>query len=183
MTTNIATPTNPSERGLPVLTRPADAELLGDARRLSDALSDVLRVVHFRDRDRACCYDVSVSQCYALKAVADGGPLTVNELAGPLYLDKSTTSRVANGLVAKGYLSRQRDEVDGRVVKLGVTENGSALSRRIDDDLAVEYAELLGDFDPEIRAAITRLVSRLGRSFAARVEASGGSCCVVRDHD
>ncbi len=146
---------------------------------MSDALGDLIRVVQFRDRDRACCYDVSVSQCYALKAVADRGPLTVNDLAGELYLDKSTASRVANGLEEKGYVVRERDEGDGRVIRLSASATGSTLCARIDDDLAREYADLLTDFDPEVRAAITRLLGRLAASFAARVETSGGSCCVV----
>ena len=157
----------------------ADSRLMDDARAMSDALGDLIRVVQFRDRDRACCYDVSVSQCYALKAVADKGPLTVNELAAELYLDKSTVSRVANGLEEKGYLVRERDEGDGRVIRLLASPAGAELCRRIDGDLAREYADLLTDFDPEVRAAITRLLGRLGASFAARVETSGGSCCVV----
>ncbi|MDH5590892.1 MAG: MarR family transcriptional regulator [Gemmatimonadota bacterium] len=159
---------------------PSDPTLLDDARRLYDALSEVIRVIQFRDRDRACCYDVSVSQCYALKAVVDGGPLTVNELAANLYLDKSTASRVANGLVEKGYLARARDPEDGRVVRLVPTPEGGRLCERIDDDLSREYADLLSDFDPDVRAGINELVTRLGRSFAARVAASGGSCCVTR---
>jgi len=180
MTTTIETQSRPADRRLPVLGRGADPELLEDAHHLSEALSDLIRVVQFRDRDRACCYDLSVSQCYALKAVDDTGPLTVNDLAGQLYLDKSTASRLANGLVDKGHLVRERDAEDGRVVRLAATEEGHALCSQIEGDLAMEYAELLSDFDPEIRAAITRLVSRLGRSFAARVDASGGSCCVVK---
>jgi len=146
---------------------------------MSAALGELIRIVQFRDRDRACCYDVSVSQCYALQAVADRGPLTVNELAAELYLDKSTASRLANGLEEKGYLARRRDEGDGRVIRLVPTEEGVAMRRRIDDDLARDYAELLTDFDPEVRAAITRLLARLAASFAARVETTGGSCCVV----
>ena len=146
---------------------------------MSDALSDLIRIVQFRDRDRACCYDVSVSQCYALKAVTDRGTLTVNELAAELYLDKSTASRVANGLEEKGYLARERDEADGRVIRLIASPAGAELCHRIDADLAREYAELLTDFDPEVRAAITRLLGRLALSFAARVETTGGSCCVV----
>ena len=156
-----------------------EGRLLEDARAMSDALGDLIRVVQFRDRDRACCYDVSVSQCYALKAVADRGPLTVNDLAAELYLDKSTASRVANGLEEKGYLVRERDEGDGRVIRLSASATGATLCARIDDDLAREYADLLTDFDPEVRAAITRLLGRLAVSFAARVETSGGSCCVV----
>jgi DNA-binding MarR family transcriptional regulator len=153
--------------------------LLADAEQLSGALSELIRVIQFRDRDRACCYDISVSQCYALKRVVEAGPFTVNELAAHLYLDKSTASRVANGLVDKGLVVRERDSEDGRVVQLVATSEGASVSSTIESDLRHEYAEMLSDFDPEVRAAITRLVGRLGRSFTARVEASGGSCCVV----
>lgn len=161
-------------------TTKADPRLLADAYRFSESLMDLIRVVQFRDRDRACCYDVSVSQCYALKAVSDHGPLTVNDLAARLYLDKSTASRVANGLEERGYLARERDPEDGRVVRLRATESGAALCRTIERDLAEEYAELLEDFDPEVRAAMERVLGRLAGCFAARVDVSGGNCCSVR---
>jgi len=164
---------------MPTILPTLDPGVLRDAGDLSRALSDLTRVVQFRDRDRACCYDVSVSQCYALKAVVERGPLAVNDLAAELYLDKSTASRVANGIEEKGYVARERDARDGRVIRLVATPEGAALHGRIEGDLAREYAELLMDFDPEVRAAITRLLGRLAVSFAARVEASGGSCCRV----
>ena len=179
MTTTIET-AEPSPAALPILVPHRDPALLDDARNLSAALAELIRVVQFRDRDRACCYDVSVSQCYALKGVADAGALTINDLAAHLYLDKSTASRIANGLVDKGLLTRERDAEDGRVVQLVATPAGQHICSSIETDLASEYAELLNDFDPEIRSAITKLVARLGRSFASRVETSGGSCCVVK---
>jgi DNA-binding MarR family transcriptional regulator len=123
---------------------------------------------------------VSVSQCYALKAVVDAGRLTVNDLAAHLYLDKSTASRLAQTLVDKGYLARVRDDGDGRVVHLMPTPDGAALCAAIEIGEAVEYAQLLADFEPAIRVEINRLVARLGRCFASGVEASGGSCCVVK---
>jgi DNA-binding MarR family transcriptional regulator len=163
---------------LPILE--TDPRVREDAQALGEALSELIRVVQFRDRDRACCFDVSVSQCYALKAVADRGPLTVNDLAAHLFLDKSTASRVANGLVDMGYLARARDPEDGRVVRLVATPEGRVLDDRIADHLTTEYVDLLGDFDPAVRDALTELVGRLGRSFAARVDVSGGTCCTVR---
>jgi MarR family transcriptional regulator, 2-MHQ and catechol-resistance regulon repressor len=173
---------NASTRALPVADHgpQPDSHLFEDARRLSSALSELIRVVQFRDRDRACCYDVSVSQCYALKAVAQAGRLTVNDLAAHLYLDKSTASRLAQSLVEKGYLERGRDGDDGRVVHLAATSEGVALCATIDAGEAREYAELLADFDAEVRSEINRLVGKLGRCFASSVEASGGSCCVVK---
>ncbi len=92
----------------------------------------------------------------------------------------ATASRIANGLVDKGLLARTRDAEDGRIVLLVATPEGGAICRRISADLATEYADLISDFDPQVRAAMTRLVGRLGRSFAAGVEASGGNCCVVK---
>lgn len=159
--------------------RRIDSGLLADAEIFSDALGELIRVVQFRDRDRACCYELSVSQCYGLKAIADAGRLTVNQLAAFLFLDKSTASRIANGLVDKGLAARERDEQDGRVVHLVATEAGRRIHERIEADLAHEYAELLEDFDPAFRSAIVKLIGRLKRSFASRVETEGGSCCVV----
>ena len=159
---------------------PLRPDLIADGRELGSALADLVRVVQFRDRDRACCFDVSVSQCYALKSVVGAGGLTVNELAGELYLDKSTASRLAGGLEDKGYLARERSDGDGRVVNLVPTEAGTALCRAIEAGEAHEYAALLADFDPAVRAELNRLVRRLAGCFASGVEASGGSCCVVR---
>jgi hypothetical protein len=39
----------------------------GDAETFHAALSELVRVYQFRDRDRICCHDVSVTQCYALE--------------------------------------------------------------------------------------------------------------------
>src|SRR6056297_3139886 len=66
-----------------------DDALLQDTDSFSRALGDLIRVVQFRDRDRACCHGLSVTQCYGLEGIIENGGLTVNELAAYLYLDKS----------------------------------------------------------------------------------------------
>ncbi len=157
-----------------------DPELAGDARRLAEAVAELSRVIQFRDRDRVCCYDVSASQCHALRGVVDAGALTVNELAAYLLVDKSTASRIANSLVEKSYLEREPDSSDGRSIQLLATHRGRALCAAIRADEERDYADLLQDFEPAARADIQRLVGRLVRCFAAGVDAQGGSCCVVR---
>src|SRR5262245_24559669 len=86
---------------LPVLT--SDPDLARDTEELYDALEDLLRVYQFRDRDRICCFDISVSQCYALEGLVRRGSMTLNDLAAHLYLDKSTASRVIDALERKGH--------------------------------------------------------------------------------
>lgn len=159
-------------------TRPADPTLERDAEALYEAVSELVRVYQSLDRDRICCHDISVSQCYALEVLAGRGGLTLNELAAHLYLDKSTASRVIDALERKGYVERSPHPRDGRSVLLVATEAGKALYRTIRIDLLAEEKALLAGFDPEIRQAMTQLVARLARAVAARVE-TGGSCCRV----
>ena len=151
-----------------------------DAAALSRAFSELIRVIQFRDRDRACCYGLTVSQCYGLKAVCEAGFLGVNDLAAALYLEKSTASRLAAGLQGAGLVERGSDPEDGRSVRLSATAAGREAYRAIEGDLLREHEDLLAGFDPEVRAAVAQVVGRLTKAMANRVEADGGSCCVVR---
>jgi|SRR6185369_11700333 len=164
---------------LPILTETSDPALERDAKALYGALSDLIRVYQFRDRDRICCHDVSVSQCYALEALVRQGGMTLNDLAAHLYLDKSTASRVIDSLERKGYVARTPHPSDGRSLLLEPTPPGRELHQRIEMDIVAEEKALLADFDPEIRQAMANLIARLARAAAARVETGGGSCCRV----
>lgn len=159
--------------------RRTDPSLEADARELRGALSELIRVYSFRDRDRICCYDVSVTQCNALEAIAQHEPLTLNELAAALYLDKSTTSRVVDALAKKGYAVRGENPESRRSILVESTPEGRELLARIQQDLLDEEMRLLEDFDPEVRQAAARLIGRLARAAAARVDTSAGSCCLT----
>src|SRR3990170_1987472 len=127
MNVMLAPPIAPSRR--------SDASLQQYAEALHAAVSDLVRVYQFRDRDRICCHDISVTQCYALEAVAAQGPLRLGALADRMFLDKSTTSRVVATLVRKGYLSQTTDPADARATAIAVTKAGRQLYLRITRDL------------------------------------------------
>src|SRR5712691_1403662 len=98
-----------------------------EAAGLYAALSDLVRVYQFRDRDRICCHDISVTQCYALEALIRRGSSTLGQVAAELYLDKSTASRVVGSLERKGYVSRSSHPDDGRALALKATAAGQRL--------------------------------------------------------
>jgi MarR family 2-MHQ and catechol resistance regulon transcriptional repressor len=158
---------------------PADPALARDTEALYDALEDLLRVYQFRDRDRICCFDVSVSQCYALEGLVRRGPMTLNELAAYLYLDKSTASRVVDALERKGYVARGPHPRDGRSLLLEPTAPGRELEGKIRESILAEERLLLADFPSEVRQSMTQLLRRLAGAAAASVETGGGSCCRV----
>jgi MarR family transcriptional regulator, 2-MHQ and catechol-resistance regulon repressor len=154
-----------------------DPGLRSDAEALRRAVSDLIRVYSFRDRDRICCHDVSVTQCYALEALAERGPLTLNDLAAGLFLDKSTASRVVDGLQRKGYAERQENPESRRSILVGITPQGEAVRARIEQDVLADEMRLLQGVPPEVRRGAAELVARLAAAAAARVDTSGGSCC------
>jgi DNA-binding MarR family transcriptional regulator len=152
-------------------------KLDSDAAALHDALSELVRVYQFRDRDRICCHDVSVTQCYAVDALVRRGPSGLNELAAELYLDKSTASRVIATLERKGYVTRAPHPEDRRAIVLSVTSAGRRLHDRIRADLLGEAKELLAEFEPEVRKGAAQLILRLARAAAERSGVSGPTCC------
>jgi MarR family transcriptional regulator, 2-MHQ and catechol-resistance regulon repressor len=154
----------------------SDTSLADDARALHRVLDELTRVVQFRDRDRICCHDVSVTQCYALRALVAEGPMGLNALAESLFLDKSTASRVVAALERKGYLLRRPDPADGRAVVLEASDGGRRLYRRIEEELVEEVTRLAAGFGPAVRREMVRLLGRLAAAAAARVERSGGCC-------
>ena len=166
---------SPAER--PIAATQDEALLDADAASLHDALAELVRVYQFRDRDRICCHDVSVTQCYALEALLRRGPSGLNELAAELYLDKSTASRVVAALERKGYVRRATHPEDGRAIVLTVTTAGRKLHDRIRRDLVDEARELLGDVEPEVRQGAARLILRLARAAAVRSGVAGPACC------
>jgi MarR family transcriptional regulator, 2-MHQ and catechol-resistance regulon repressor len=156
-----------------------DPRLERDAAELHAALSELIRVYQFRDRDVICCHDLSVTQCHALTLVGQEGPLSMNDLAARLYLDKSTTSRVVAALERKGYAAREANPADRRALRLTATPEGARLLTRIRGEILAEEKRLLAEFEPAVRKEMTRLVSRLARAAAARIDTTGGTCCTI----
>jgi DNA-binding MarR family transcriptional regulator len=150
-------------------------EIAGDAWDLYQAVSELVRVYQFRDRKRICYYDISVTQCHALGAIAGHGPMSLNSLASQLYLDKSTTSRVTDSLEKKGYIRRSVDANDARALRLEVTKSGRDLHARIIQDLVDEMKILIEDLDPDVRQATARLVARLAKAASERFSGGGVS--------
>ena len=167
--------------------QPADspqAALERDAIELQLAVADLVRVYQFRDRDRICCHDISVTQCYALETLVEHGPMRLGALAERLFLDKSTTSRVVGALVKKGYVEQGADARDGRATALSATRKGRGLCTRITDDLVRQQKQLLQDLEPEVRSGVAEVLRRLARAADARFrsgipEEGSTSCCAA----
>jgi MarR family 2-MHQ and catechol resistance regulon transcriptional repressor len=157
-----------------------DMRLRMDAFDLQEALSELVQAHQLRDRKATYHYGISVTQSYALNSVVARWAMTLNELAAELYLDKSTTSKVIDSLVEKGYVRRARDREDARALSLEPTAKGLALHSRIQRDLVGEMRNLIADDSPAVRRATIRAVTGLARLASKKFRRNGPAGCAMK---
>jgi ubiquinone/menaquinone biosynthesis C-methylase UbiE/DNA-binding MarR family transcriptional regulator len=102
---------------------------------------------------------------------------TLADLADEVYLDKSTTSRVVDSLVRKGYARRVPEPGDGRVTRIEATREGMDLYTVIDEHLIEQEKKLIADLEPGVRQATARVIARLARLAKDRLSREDGMCC------
>jgi DNA-binding MarR family transcriptional regulator len=142
------------------------------------ALSDLARRYQFRNREEVCCYGLTVSQCYALQALAEEDVLESSDLATRLGLDISTTTRLVDQLVRKKLAIRRRGTEDARVREIELTRTGRRLISRIEEDFAKFLSASLADLPPAVRESLPEVIRRLARVLECGNTGTG--CEVVR---
>lgn len=153
-----------------------DHQLDHDARALFGAIRKLLRIYQFRDRQRTCYHDISVTQCYALETLARDGAMGVNRLSSKLRLEKSSASRMLDSLEQKGYVRRKDDPRDGRARIIEMTSKGRRVHDEIVEELVEEKRELLAGVGKSARAAAIRILFDLARVAEDRFGDVTGSC-------
>lgn len=153
----------PSDLRLPAV----DDALIRDADAFSQALESLARIYQLQDPRQTCSYGISLTECYALEAIATLGPVGVNEIAAALALDKSTASRAASSLVRKRLAARRPHPRDGRAIEVTATREGTRLVQRIRDASRSCHRELLAEFPPDVRRAAAALLQRIAATERA----------------
>lgn len=142
---------------------------VNDGKKIYQALSDLARRYQFRNRDEVCCYGLTVSQCYALQSLFDEGEMSSSALSARLGLDLSTTTRLLDQLSRKKLILRARSSEDARVRNIRLTDAGSRLISRIENDFGTMLAQALDEFDPKVIKVLPDILRALTGSLDCRV--------------
>jgi DNA-binding MarR family transcriptional regulator len=113
-------------------------------------------------------------------------PLSQNDLVVRLRLEKSTVSRLVGQLEQRGWIERQRNALDDRVLDLSLTDAG----QRIAGDLATapqaKFARLLESIPEQKRAlvlgALQTLVEALREDHEVAVADRPEATCAAPEH-
>jgi DNA-binding MarR family transcriptional regulator len=103
--------------------------------------------------------DLSMSHVKALGVLTDCGcELSVKEVSEELGLSLPGGSRTIDALLRRGYLERREDDQDRRMKRIGITESGRDVSRRILEARLEGLEQFTASLTPEQR---TRLMAAL----------------------
>jgi DNA-binding MarR family transcriptional regulator len=103
-----------------------------EAHRLHTLFMDLVRVAGLLQPDQEIPgQPLSMSQTYTIHELDQGEPLSQQELAERLFLEKSTVSRMVADLESKGLVERERDPSNRRTYRLRLTDAGRAFHRRV----------------------------------------------------
>ena len=98
------------------------------------------------------------------------GERTVTQLASGLGVSRGWASRVAEELVERGYVAREGDPGDRRVVRLRLTEESLAEIERAYRWRGDVVAAALAGHSPAERAAIRRFLRQVATGLAAEAD-------------
>lgn len=114
---------------------------------------------------------VSLSELFAVHELDADGPLAQRDLTERLRLDKSTVSRLVDGLVRKGYVTRERDPANRRLYRLLLTAEGRAAHRAAAAGFHERHAGLLDAMTAAEREALGIGLTGLLRALRGDPEA------------
>ena len=87
-------------------------------------------------------YDLNAYQCWMLLLLRDRGPMSLSELAGRMWMDHPTTSRLVHALEKMSLLEVKPDPNHGRKVLIGVNPEKRDLLEEIHGKV-LEYRSCL----------------------------------------
>jgi DNA-binding MarR family transcriptional regulator len=99
------------------------SETMQSLRRIFKAIEDYSQEV-------SSSFGITGPQLWALKIVSQHAGLPLGDLSRKMYLHPSTVTGVVDRLEDKGYVVRDRDSVDRRVVRVKLTPAGQDLAAK-----------------------------------------------------
>ncbi len=101
----------------------AISEIMQSLRRIFKAIQDY----YYEVSDK---FGITGPQLWGLKTISKNESLPLGELSKKMYLHPSTITGLIDRLEKKGYVERDRDQRDRRVVKILLTPKGKGLVKR-----------------------------------------------------
>jgi DNA-binding MarR family transcriptional regulator len=135
-------------------------------RRVLDSIRQIVRALRLASREAEKQVGLSGAQLFVLQKLAEGGVLSVNDLAERTHTHQSSVSVVVQRLVEAGLVDRTRSERDARQAQVSVTPAGKSALKSAPSAAQDQIIEALSKFNKrdigQLAESLDRLVEELG---------------------
>ena len=138
-------------------------------------LREVARLYTRAQRVVADCCGTSNTQCILLTELGRSGPLPLSELGQRLSLEKSWISRAVDGLVERGWATKEPNPQDARSWLVTLTDDGGDRVRELNQTLDTHAEQLLGALSERDRKAVETSLLLLLKALR---EDGAATCCL-----
>lgn len=111
-----------------------------------------------------CGQAIPVSEAHALLELGRHAHLSQQELGTRLHLEKSTVSRLVGQLDKRGWIQRERDSEDKRVMNLSLSSNGESAATQLNHARATKFARILNAIPEDERETVMRSLDILAKA-------------------
>lgn len=143
------------------------------AKELLEVVPVVMREIRSQMRSKASKY-LSVPQFRALSFIERSSGSPLSELAAHMGLALPSASRLVDGLITRGLMSREEHPVDRRRISLTVTSRGLAILKQSRTETLFYLSEKMKTADDSEREAVVSAMGVLRRVFSPRSHIAGG---------
>lgn len=113
--------------------------------------------------DQMCMgqYRVTASQGYTMLTLPESESMTMNALSEAMGLANSTMTRMIDQLVGKGFVRREADEEDRRVVCVSLTAQGQETRRNLEQAQQYFFGQVLTEIPQDERHVFLQVLERI----------------------
>jgi DNA-binding MarR family transcriptional regulator len=134
--------------------------------RLAAATSTLLRI--FKVADSHNIAELPPPELHALLFVGEADGATPGEVAAHLAVAATTCTSIVDRLARQGLVTRSRDEVDRRSVRIRLTEAGRQAFDSVEAEHMRRYRAMLAPLTAEERRAIVGLMEKVAAAVTPR---------------
>ncbi|WP_075617236.1 MarR family winged helix-turn-helix transcriptional regulator [Paenisporosarcina indica] len=104
---------------------------------------------------------IPFSEFTVLRALEDDRTLRVSDVARRMNTTNSYVTLTSEKLVQKGFIIRERNDMDRRSVYLTLTDEGLALVKQMDEIVYAYYNETFGDITNEDMNQVINILQKI----------------------
>ncbi|MDQ2998725.1 MAG: MarR family winged helix-turn-helix transcriptional regulator [Chloroflexota bacterium] len=135
---------------------------------LQEQLIALIRAFGLHRPDQTPCgKPVAVAEAHALMELIQGVPLSQNDLAARLHLEKSTVSRLVGIMESRGWIARARSAQDGRARELFLTDIGRQMAAELAEARRAKFARVFEAIPEAERAVVFESLQMLVEAMRA----------------